>query len=254
MTVAATAASLATPSGTRSPAISASETPIPPGTGTIPWNRLVTTTTTVQGIRPRGDPTAYRLAQRMRPQRSWISSWTPNRPIARDGDVNSWAKADHADLSTGTARSRSRLTLQRAATAATETRSTTASTTGQLTEPSDVADRSADTAPVPNATTRTTIWAMKPDRPSMPPWATATVGGTPYLYKNAAVIVTRPATPGMANEMNAMALCRTVAGHRGRDRPTENIMEAACGRYTSWPTAIALSTTHQTAPWSSAQS
>src|SRR6476469_7653501 len=164
MTVAATAASLAAPSGTGSPTMSASETPMPPGTGTTPWNRLVATTTTTQGIRPIGDPTAYSAAQRMSPHITWISNWLPKRPMARDGDLISWAKADHADLTTGTPRSRSRLVLHKVTSTSTRTSSTPQSTARQSAPLGEVAARSTDTAPVPNATGRIATWAMKPDR------------------------------------------------------------------------------------------
>src|SRR6476469_5965661 len=235
MTVAATAASLAAPSGTGSPTMSASETPMPPGTGTTPWNRLVATTTTTQGIRPSGEPTAYNAAQRMSPHISW-------------------AKADHADLTTGTTRSRSLVILHNVTSTTTRTSSTTQSTARQSAPLREVAARSTDTAPVPNATRRIASWAMKPDRPSMPPWVTASMGETPYLHKKAAFIVTRPATPGTAKEMNAMALCRMVTGSRGSDRPTENIMDAAWGRNATWPRATAQTTTHQIASCSSTHS
>ena len=118
----------------------------------------------------------------------------------------------------------------------------------------EVAAMSNATDPVAKADSTTITCTMNPDSPSMAPWVTATAGVTPYLNRNAAFIVTRPATPGMANEMNAMALCRMVAGRSGSDRPTANIIEAAWGMKISWPSTSAAMMIHQIASCSSAHS
>ena len=54
--------------------------------------------------------------------------------------------------------------------------------------------------------------------------------------------------------MKAMALCRMAAGRSGSDRPTANIMEAACGKNSSWPRTSAQMMIHQVAFCSTNQS
>ena len=65
-------------------------------------------------------------------------------------------------------------------------------------------------------------------------------------------MVTRPAMPGTAKEMNVIAGCRITMGRNGMERPTANIIDTACGRNASWPTTMAAPTSHQLAVCSSA--
>ena len=180
----------------------ASATPIPPGIGTSPARRLVATVTTRQTTNGSGVPMAWRMNQRVTARMIREARLLPRSPRVRLGSVRTSDTDPHASLRTGTTRSRSRLMRKIATTAATIRKATIARISSQAISS---VSKSISMSTAMKAMSRIMASTTNPDKPSIAPWETARVGGTPYLRRKSVFIVMRPAALGMARPIHFTA-------------------------------------------------